>query len=181
MSLRVGKKHPLKRAATPQRLAAAERRKATFRRTVTGVFVLAVLLAGAGAGYTWYMGEQKTAAFVAETPVPSRRIEMKPTKQDPNANVGVSVQTLSSPVQPGQNASISVRTNQLANCTILVKYGEVIANDSGLAKKTADEYGTISWSWTVPANAPLGKSPVKVDCANKTKSGSVTGDLIIAK
>lgn len=181
MSLRVGKKHSLKRTVTPQRLAAAERRRATIRRTISGVLVLALLLGAAGAGYTWYMGEQKTAAFVAETPVPSRRVEMKPTAQDPNANVGVSVQTLSSPVQPGQNASISVRTNQLANCTILVKYGEVTATDSGLAKKAADEYGTISWSWTVPANAPLGKAPVKVDCANKSKSGSVTGDLIIAR
>lgn len=181
MALKVGKKYSLRRSPTPQRRAAAERRKESLRRTMTVTIVLAFVLMAGGAGYTWYMGEQKTAAITPEEPVPSRRIDIKPVKQDPNANVGVSVQMLSSPVQPGQNASISVRTNQLANCTIAVKYGEVLSTDSGLTKKTADDYGTVSWSWTVPATAPEGKAAVKVDCANKSKSGSVTGDLIVKK
>lgn len=181
MALKVGKKYSLRRPQTPQRLAAAERRKASIRRTITGTLVLALLIGAGGIAYTWYMGKNKTAAFTAGTPVPSRRVEMKPLRQDPKANVGVSVQMLSTPVQPGQNASISIRTNQLAVCTIVVKYGEVASTDSGLSKKTADDYGTLSWSWTVPVSTPEGKGSVKVDCANKAKSGSVTADLIVKR
>lgn len=181
MALKVGKKYSLRRPVTPQRVAAAERRKESLRRTTTITIVLALLLVTGGVGYTWYMGEQKTAAVATAEPAPSRRIEMKPVKQDPNAAVGVSVQMLSTPVQPGQNASISIRTNQNADCTIVVKYGETVSTDSGLIKKTADDYGTVSWSWTVPATAPEGKGTVKVDCARKAKSGSVTGDLIIKR
>lgn len=181
MALKVGKKYSISRPVTPQRLAAAERRKESLHRTMTVTLVLVLLLVTGGIGYTWYMGKQKTAAIATAEPAPSRRIEMKPIKQDPNANVGVSVQILSTPVPPGQNASISIRTNQLANCSILVKYGETPSTDSGLTKKTADEYGTVSWSWTIPASTPEGKGSVKVDCASKVKSGSVTADLIVKR
>lgn len=181
MALRVGRKYSLRRSATPQRIAAAERRKASLRRTITGVIILTLVLVIGGVSYTWYIGEQKTAVMATAEPAPSRRIEMKPIKQDPNANVGVSVQMLSTPVQPGQNASISIRTNQLATCTIIVKYVDLVATDSGLIKKAADDYGTVSWSWTVPPATVEGKGTVKVDCANKAKSGSVTADLIVKR
>lgn len=181
MALRVRSKYSLRRSVTPQRMAAAERRKASVKKTTYVSGVMALLLVAGGVGYTWYTGEHTSNVVAAKAPAPSRRVEWKPVKQDPNANVGVSVQALTTPVQPGQNASISVRTNQLANCTIAVMYGKVPGTDSGLAKKSADEYGSISWSWSVAQTAPVGKATVKVDCANKTKSGSVTADLDVTR
>jgi hypothetical protein len=179
MPLRVGKKYKIRRQITPQRLAAKERRRESLRRTTTGMIAVTLLIIAGGVGYTWYVGDKETAAIAIEEPVPSRRISIEPTKQDPNANVGVSVQMISSPVAPGANASVSIRTNQLANCTIAVTYDEIAAVDTGLANKKADAYGTVSWSWTVPQSTPKGKAKVKIDCATKKKSGSVTTDLII--
>ncbi|MGB3945269.1 MAG: hypothetical protein WBK76_00310 [Candidatus Saccharimonadales bacterium] len=183
MALRVGNKYTLRRNVTPQRMAAAERRKASLRRTANTFLVLMVIAAIGGGAYTWYMGQK--AAPIADpgaSKIRSKRITTGPPRQDPNANVGVSVQMLSpSEVKPGENASIAIRTNQLANCTITVKYGETLATDSGLIKKTADEYGTVSWSWAVPPTAPDGKAPVKVDCSNKSKSGTVIADLIVKR
>ena len=179
MALRVGKKVSLRRRVTPQRVAAAERRRASFRRLSTTVIVLLFLgLIGAGT-YTWYMGQQKTLAAESEEPTPSRRVELKPVRQDPNANVGVSVQVITSPVKPGENASVSIRTNQLADCTISVKYGDVTAADSGLVKKKADEFGLASWAWTVAPDAPEGAWPVRITCANQKKSGMVEASLVV--
>jgi len=183
MALQVGKKYSLRRSVTPQRMAAAERRRASIRRTTTILLVLTFVAISGGGAYTWYIGQQAApVANVDTTQVRSKRITSEPPRQDPDANVGVSVQMLSpSEVEPGENASIAIRTNQLANCVITVKYGEIPGTDSGLIKKTADEYGTVSWSWAVPANAPEGRAPVKVDCSNKSKSGTVIADLIVKR
>ena len=179
MALRVGKKVSLRRRITPQRVAAAERRRKTVRRTITSMVILLLLAVSAGALYTWYLGQQKSLAVVEDEPTPSRRVDIRPVHQDPNANVGVAVQVLTSPVKPGENASVTVRTNQLANCTISVKYDTVTATDSGLVKKQADEFGMVSWAWTVAPTAPEGTWPVRITCATKKKSGMVEGDLTV--
>lgn len=180
MALRVGRKASLRRrGATPQRVAAKERRRAALRRTVTSVIVLLLIAVSGGGLYTWYMGQQDNTVAADEESTPSRRVEVKPVRQDPNANVGVAVQVLTSPVKPGENTSITVRTNQLANCTISVQYGDVKSTDSGLAKKQADDFGMVSWAWTVEPTAPEGTWPVSVTCATKKKSGMVEADLVI--
>lgn len=179
MALRVGKKASFRRRITPQRVAAAERRRAAMRRTITSVIVLLLIAVSGGGLYTWYMGQQNGNVMADDEPAPSRRVEIKPVRQDPNANVGVAIQVLTSPVKPGENASMTVRTNQLANCTINVQYGSVKSTDSGLAKKQADEFGMVSWAWTVEPTAPEGTWPVRVTCATKKKSGMVEGDLTV--
>lgn len=179
MALRVGRKVSLRRKTTPQRVAAAERRRATMRRTITSVVVLFLIAIVSGGVYTWYLGQQKSLAVSEEEPTPSRRVELRPVHQDPNANVGVAVQVLTSPVKPGENASVTIRTNQLADCTINVQYGSVKSTDSGLMKKQADEFGMVSWAWTVEPTAPEGTWPVRITCATKKKSGMVEGNLTV--
>lgn len=179
MALRVGRKVALRRRVTPQRVAAAERRRAGLRRMATSLVVLIFLAVSGGGLYTWYMGQQKSLAASGDEPAPSRRVEIKPMRQDPNANVGVSVQVITSPVKPGENASVTVRTNQLADCTITVKYGDVAASDSGLMKKKADEFGMASWAWTVAPNAPEGSWPVRITCATQKKSGMAEAQLVV--
>jgi hypothetical protein len=58
---------------------------------------------------------------------------------------------------------------------------EPASTDSGLAQKNADEYGLLSWTWTVEPTVPLGKWPVKISCAYDGKGAFVQGDLVVAK
>jgi hypothetical protein len=151
-----------------------------LRNIAITVVVLGGVLGVAAYGYTWYnstYGEgPKTIATIKRPAKPKA-----PTKPSPTGKVGVSVQTISSPIAPGENASITVRTNADANCTIKVEYNKVAAKDSGLMPQKANEFGMATWSWTVPMTAPVGKWPVTVACANLKNSGVVIGDLEVSK
>jgi len=153
-----------------------------LRNTVISIAVLLGLLVGGGVAYTWYMGQQPVApAAVAIQEEKKSAPAVKPTAPSPTGRVSASVQMLTSPVLPGENASITVRTNALAKCTIKVEYNKVPSTDSGLMQKAADEFGMVTWAWSVPAAAPLGKWPVKVTCANEKNSAMVQGDLVVKK
>ncbi len=184
MALEVKKRYPVPRSnrsphKLPQRTMRREQRKKSVQRTSTSVLVLAVLALGAGMAYTWYTGQQQSA--LANQPAPERttRAIIKPQKVASDARVGASVQTVTPEVKPGENASLSIRTNPEAECSIVVKYGTVNAVDSGLAPKLADEFGVASWSWTVAASTPAGKWPADVTCKNKKHSAMVRAELLI--
>lgn len=149
--------------------------------TLASAVLLIMIILGGGLAYTWYVGQNSNVddASIA-TPVDSAPTPVaKPTKLAANANVGASVQTLTSPVAPGANASISVKTNPGSKCTIEVVYDGTASADSGLSPKDADEYGVVSWTWTVDASAPLGVWPVEVTCVYGDKSAVVKGDLVV--
>lgn len=149
-----------------------------LRRVVTGVLVIGLILTAIGFAYTWYNSkygeEPKVTATLKPKPKPRERVKPSPT-----GPVNASVQSLTTPIMPGSNASITVHTNADANCTITVEYNKVASKDSGLIPKKADDMGLVTWGWTVPANTPVGKWPVKVTCANLKKSGMVIGDLVV--
>ncbi len=154
----------------------------SLRNGLISAVVLLVLIAGGGATYTWYMDQHTvlhpTAAAANSDSIPAFA---KPVTPAANARVGASVETLTSPVAPGDNASVTVRTLASASCKISVVYKNVASTDSGLSQKTADEYGTVSWTWSVGKSVPLGTWPVNVTCARNGKSGYVRGDLQVAK
>lgn len=140
--------------------------------------MLIVIFVGAGIGYTWYMGQNTTpeVATVVEN-TPAGPVIAKPTKPAENTPESASVQSLVSPVLPGSNSTITVRTKPDSICKISVIYDKTASIDSGLYNKTADEYGMVSWSWTIEESAPLGKWPVSVICAYHEKTAVVVGDL----
>jgi hypothetical protein len=153
-----------------------------LRNTLISIVALLVLALGGGAAYTWYMGQQELPVATAAAPIePKNNPVVTPTKPAPDAKMSASVQMITSPVAPGSNASITVKSNAGSNCTIKVIYDKIESKDSGLAAKVADEFGMVSWSWTVEATAPVGKWPVKVTCANAKNSAMVQGDLKIEK
>jgi hypothetical protein len=149
-----------------------------IRNTFISVFALLALFVGAGAAYTWYVGqnEPEVASLAEPVAVKSATVRMRP-KPAADVPVSASVQSLTSPVTPGSNASITVRTNPEAKCKITVEYDEVKSKDSGLKKKTSDELGMVSWTWTVEESVPEGRWPVDVTCAQKDKSAVVSQDL----
>lgn len=152
-----------------------------MRNTLIAIVVLAVLLVGAGVAYTWYTGKQEPVKKTEPVPVVARPLVNTPTQPLPTAKVGASVQSLTSPVAPGDNVTIAVKTNPKANCKITVEYNKVPSKDSGLIPKNADEFGLVSWTWTADIAAPVGKWPAKVTCANAKNSAMVQGDFEIKK
>lgn len=152
-----------------------------IRNILIWFVVLLILLLAAGAAYTWYMGQNDkdipvTAPVKTNTPTIA-----KPTMPAPNAKEGASVQMITSPVSPGENSSISIKTNPESVCKIKVEYNKIASTDSGLVAKTADEYGVVSWSWTVGPSVPIGKWPVTVTCVWNQKSAVVVGDLVVTE
>lgn len=139
--------------------------------------MLVIVFVVAGALYTWVMGKN-AKPDTSPPPVVSRpRTLPKPREPDPNAPVGVAIQTLSSPIKPGENAVLGIHTTPTASCVLTVAYNKVPAKDSGIVDKVADEYGIVSWSWALPPNTPPGKWPVDVTCSYGKHSGYVHGDI----
>lgn len=158
------------------------RLRRSLRNSLISAAVLIVLFGVGGLVYTWWVGRNTTIPEVesvsTETPVNSI---FDPSVPDPNGTIGAAVHVLTSPVKPGENASITVKSNAGADCTIKVTYNKKPSRDSGLGPKVADKYGNVSWSWTVEKTAPVGTWPVQVDCANQSKSAMVIGNLVVKK
>lgn len=152
------------------------------RKLLLSIVLLLVLFVAAGVAYTFFMDRT-----VSEPPAASKQVAepadaaIKPTPPAANAAEGVAIDALVSPVPAGANASLSVSTNAGSRCTIAVIYNGVPAKDSGLVSKTADAYGGVSWSWTIPAGTPVGVWPVTVTCTYHGRSGVGIGNLSVTK
>lgn len=153
----------------------------TFAKLSIGIFVVMLLCVGVGIAYTWYIGQNDVSAVSDVAPVAAASTSpiIKPQKTAVDAKVGVSVQYFSTPLTPGSAASMQIKTNPEARCTITAVYNDVASKDSGLVTKTADEYGVVGWDWTVDSWAPLGKWPITVTCSNAKNSGMARGDLVL--
>lgn len=153
----------------------------TGLKILTSVVVLLVIVAASGIGYSWYVSQhspQDVKALSAPVAPTGGMANVAPRPKPANdAVVGITVENVTSPVAPGQNASIMVKTNPGATCSISVVYGTNASKDSGLIDKKADEYGLAEWTWSLEPSVPLGNWPVKVTCANAKKSAVVQNDL----
>lgn len=151
-------------------------------KTLISAVILIILAVAAGVLYTWYVGQQDNSKYIdkAKEPVVTKTTVKAPVQQAANAKASASVQSLTSPVNPGSNAGVTVRTNPEATCKITVVYNKIASKDSGLVDKKADEYGMVDWTWTVEESVPVGKWPVTVTCSlDEKRSAVVVGDLII--
>ncbi len=148
-------------------------------RIVITIITLLILGLIAGVAYVWYTGQQEP---IAPEPFPERsnrpaQVVEKP-KLKPEGPVGVSSQVFTSPVAQGDNASVTIRTRPEAACSITLTYKDNIrSTDAGLLPKTADEFGTAQWTWTVEASRPVGTWPVEITCGLGEMSGYLKLDL----
>jgi hypothetical protein len=153
----------------------------TLRNVVINAVVLLVLVIGGGVAYIWYLGQDE-AANTSAIPAPIEAAPapvIKPTRPAADAKQSAAVQMLTSPVAPGENASIMVKTNAESSCTITVEYNDVPSTDSGLKPKKADDFGIVSWTWTVEETAPVGTWPVDVNCSFNDQTAMVRGNLVV--
>jgi len=151
------------------------------RNVSLSVFGLLLLFILAGVVYTLLADQHPSKASIP-TPVNSTpEPVIKPKAPADNAREGAAVQTITSPVAQGSNAALTVDTNATSTCSISVVYNNVPSKDSGLSNKTADAYGTVSWSWTVDPSVPVGTWPVTVTCTYHGRSAVVTTNLQVTK
>lgn len=173
----------LKGGTSSHKARARLQRRRTARNVIMLCTILAIVFLAAGFGYAWYAAKSRpepvAVAKLPDTAKPTKT----PAKIDENAPVGVSVQMLTSPITPGANAAMSIKTRPHAACSIKVTYGDKASaqaqtsTDAGLVPKTADEFGVVNWTWTVEVSRPIGTWPVDVVCAYNKQSGVVRGDL----
>lgn len=145
------------------------------------ILTLLLLACGAGVGYTWYVGQQPGKISAPVVAASRKPLHPSPSASHPAADaaVGASVQSLISPAAPGEETSLTVRTQPGADCSIKVMYDKLPSSDSRLQPAAADAFGMVSWSWKVEGAAPEGKWPVKVNCKKGDKSAVVQADLVV--
>ena len=170
----------MKARSTSVKRASRSRAKHTVRKILVTTFVMTALLVSAGVGYAWYTGSHSKVAVPTQADVVTSAPVIKTYTPPPTATVGVSTQSFTSTVKRGTNAELSIKTNPKAACSIRVEYKDhVLSTDSGLVPKVADEYGLVSWTWTVETSRPVGTWPVKVLCANSKNSGALQLDMVV--
>lgn len=153
----------------------------TVRNTAISVLVLLMLFVGAGVAYVLFVGGTDTdAKNVQPSTTPDTGLP-KPHTPAPNAPESAGLESIFTPVKSGQNTSMIVKTLPGSTCSIAFTYNNVASKDSGLIPKKADEYGSVSWSWTVDSSVPIGKWPAKVTCVYGKKSAIVVGNIEVTK
>jgi hypothetical protein len=148
----------------------------TIRNVALSMVVLAIIFAGAGVVYVLLTGGPSTEASAEKpqtAPAPDTSLP-KPTKPGPNAPESAGIQSLFTPVKIGSNTSMSVKTLPGSTCTISFIYNNTASKDSGLAQKIANDYGSVTWAWTISGDVPIGTWPAK-------KSAVVIGNVQVTK
>lgn len=157
----------------------SRKRITRFIRNVSiSIAVLLVICIVIGLVYTWFIGKSQPVIAPVVEPT-ATKTTTKRTEVSPNIPESASVQSLTSPVMPGENASVIIKTNPGSWCTITVMYDKTLSKDSGLTGKTADEFGSVTWAWTVDSTASVGTWPVTVTCLRNKLSAVVVGDLVV--
>lgn len=152
-----------------------------MRNILISIGVLLVVLVGAGLAYTFYMSQTDTAPVVSKPVSTLRSNTVKHAKLADNVPANASVQSITTPVVPGDNASVSIKGNPGSICSIKVEYNKVASTDSGLSTKKTDEFGVITWAWSVESTVPEGKWPVTVNCEYNKKTAVVITNLVVSK
>src|SRR5438093_10910668 len=79
--------------------------------------------------------------------------------------------SLSSPVSPGNPASITIKTVASARCQITVQYLSGPSKAKGLIPQEADSQGQVTWTWLVGSRTTPGTWPIIVTCLSGKSQG----------
>ena len=158
----------------------AKRTSKVLRKVVISSIVLVLLFASAGFGYTYYIDKQNNIALKSSTNASDQQQgeTITPAKPSPNAPEDVSLEVLTTPIARSQTNMVSIKTQADSTCSIAVTYlGGLVAHDPGLTPKTADDFGSVNWNWTISPSAPVGQGSVKIICKFYKKSAMVEGSF----
>src|SRR3989454_669618 len=91
----------------------------------------------------------------------------------------VKLVSLSSPVSPGNPASITIKTVASARCQITVQYLSGPSKAKGLVPQTADSEGQVTWTWLVGSRTTPGTWPIIVTCLSGKSQGRLQTSFIV--
>jgi hypothetical protein len=100
---------------------------------------------------------------------------------DAKKTLDLSITKLTSPVKPGDDATVAIKTDPGALCKIEVKLKSGPSTAAGLKSQRADDKGVATWSWKIAPNAAVGDWPVTINVSSKGAKGTAAGTLKIAK
>lgn len=161
-----------------------KRASRVFRKAIIGSIIMVILLVGAGFGYTYYVDKHNNAELKSSTTAADQQQgeTITPGKPSPNAPEDASLEVLTTPIARSQTDMVSIKTQAYSTCSIVVTYlGGLVAHDSGLTPKTADDFGTVNWNWNISPTAPIGQGQVKITCDFYKKSAMVEGNFQVTQ
>ena len=91
----------------------------------------------------------------------------------------VRIVTLTSPVNPGNNVTLSVQTAPQASCRITLPYKLGQKKGARLAPTAADSNGLVSWTWRLVPGSISGKWPITVTCTSGGRQGTLKTFLVV--
>jgi len=111
------------------------------------------------------------------TPAPTPAPTPKPTTPPPVQPVQATVITfLNAPLSArhGQATTLIVKTSPNTGCSIQVVYKSGPSRAQGLAPKTSDGAGNVSWTWIVGSRTTPGQWPIYVTCGAASNQTSIS-------
>ncbi|SDN53300.1 zinc ribbon domain-containing protein [Acetanaerobacterium elongatum] len=120
---------------------------------------------------------------IAESPLPdSNKSESSEIKNESSlamtastaVSEEISVISITSPVSPNENASLTIQGVPNTEYSILVYYSSGASKADGLEKKMSDDSGQVTWSWKIGGKTKSGSYRIVIKGGNKTLSTSIT-------
>lgn len=150
------------------------------KRVALASVILVIILLLVGGFYTYFTYQHQLTNPTKDTTAAQTGYRaIKPVIPGPNTTVGAAIEELTTPVYSGSTATAAVTTAPQAKCAISLIVNSVSSPSLALEPQTADDYGTVSWSWVVTNTTPTGTWPLKVTCVRGSKSGMVEGNITI--
>lgn len=116
-----------------------------------------------GRGLWGLTSSSSTTAIPTPTQSPaSTSTTARSSIPSPSGSLTLQIVSVTSPVNPGDNATLIAQTIPGANCEITVYYKSGPSSASGLGPKTADSSGRVSWTWKVGTNTSPGNWQIVV-------------------
>jgi hypothetical protein len=146
-----------------------------IRNTTKAILILIFVCLILGVAYVYLVDKTKPLPPKTVSSSDDQAISPLPPATPPSATSaeGVALQAMTTPVQLGAVFYLSAETNAGSLCTAYIDYPGTDGTDPNLSNQEANEYGNVTWTWTVPAKAPPGTWPLTVTCYYHGRSGVV--------
>jgi hypothetical protein len=137
--------------------------------------LLGVALLVAGCGDSSSLGiADPSSGLATEEPLATEDMASEAPATDPPAAAALPVKITkkAGSVARGAVATLAIKTAKKARCDIDVEYDSGTGSAKGLANKTADSSGRVTWRWTVGRSTHRGTVPITIYCTLGDRSGS---------